>query len=152
PFSLFTSNKDVKSYPILLSNLPLEIKTDLKLENIPKYTTFDYGWFIQKLDIYALFTADKAQNEITRCVKAIYEMILTRTKGLEKLNIISSNRLDSMCYYFMNNIFKNLFTLQEAQISYSKITKMNLDGSFNFPFTELSNFTENIMEHTIKYD
>ncbi|CAI2165767.1 17810_t:CDS:1 [Funneliformis geosporum] len=182
PFSFdFHPKRMSKVVPILLSNLPLEIKADLKLENIPESTTFDYGWFIQKLDICALFTAVhwwlyqtypkrilipimkhrnslppsieiKAQNEITSCVKAIYEMILTRTKGLEKLNIISSNRLDSMCYYFMNNIFKNIFILQEAQISYSKITKMYLDGNFNFPFTELSNFTGNIMELSIMYD
>src|ERR1051325_1694805 len=48
-------NRMAKMIPVLLSQSTKEQRFELNLQDIPTKTTFEYGWFIQQVDLPILF-------------------------------------------------------------------------------------------------
>ena len=100
PFSYDIELKKLaKIIPVLLSPSTSQQRIDLDLQNIPIKTTFEYGWFIQQVDIITLFwlvylwlypevynpEQYKEIQIVAKYVIVISKIIFMKTKGLEEL-------------------------------------------------------------------
>ncbi|RIA92086.1 hypothetical protein C1645_821163 [Glomus cerebriforme] len=116
-------------------------RTELNLQDIPTKTIFEYGWFIQQIDIPILYNlVDYYNNYYTYNLKKYFRVIIKnifmKTKGLEELRFSHSNDMDY--------IMELTLALPRSQMLLSQITKVNFNIMHCSPFLELSNYVKNI--------
>ncbi|CAB4493465.1 unnamed protein product [Rhizophagus irregularis] len=133
------TTKMKKIIPILLSQISLQERINLGLENIPTKTMFNYVWFIQQFDI-SLLCSLIYDNEY---IMAISKTIFMKTKRLDELTF-SGNFKKKLC--------KNIFTLPNLQMLLNHITKLKFNTyGFNLSFSDLSIYFKNIKDLTVEF-
>ena len=97
-------NKMAKMIPVLLSQGTLQQRIELNLQDNPIKTTYDYGWFIQQIDLRILyklveqwFIGENKSEDYTIVEKhfmVVSKIIFMKTKGLAEFSFSSIDHLD----------------------------------------------------------
>jgi hypothetical protein len=130
------SDKLKKLILILLSQLTLQERIDLKLKDIkdiPNNTMFDYAWFIQQFDTSLLSRKE-------------YDMAIIKTIAMK------TERLDELIYspVYNEEIYKSILTLPEFLLNQITKIKFNATACYS-PFFNLSIYIKNIKYLSIKF-
>ncbi|RGB27160.1 hypothetical protein C1646_819933 [Rhizophagus diaphanus] len=135
------TTKMKKIIPILLSQISLQERINLGLENIPTKTMFDYVWFIQQFDISIL------DNLIynNKYTMPISQTIFMKAKRLDELTFSGySKKLKELC--------KNIYILPNSQMLLNHITKLKFEtGGGYFSLSDLSIYFKNIKYLSVEY-